>query len=152
MKTNVFLGKQHQMLTLPPWPQELVIQPLGLDPFGNATTHDMRTTHHTAIATDDSRGHLLGTGLLACPPKMVLGDTEVVDMGSTSHAIPTHGESGHDKLVAAGAAHHNALTTWVTGSGTSTGPWGPGGVLGAALTACLTSIVTSEKCFASGSE
>ena len=73
---------------------------------------------------------------------MVSGDTEVVDMESTSHAIPTHGESGHDELAAAGVACHDELMTWVAGSGTSTGPWGPAKVLGAALTALLTSIVT----------
>ena len=100
MKTNAFLGKQHQQtLTLPPWPQEL--------------THDMRTTHRTAVATNDSRGHSLSTDWLAYPPKMDSGDTEVVDMGSTSHMIPTHGESGRDELAAAGnLGHREWHTNW----------------------------------------
>ena len=72
---------------------------------------------------------------------MVLGDIEVVDMGSTHHAVPTHGESGGDKLGAAGAASHDELPTWVMGSGTLTRPWGPGGVSGAALMALLTSVI-----------
>ena len=65
----------------------------------------------------------------------------MVDMGSTSHNAPTHGESGHGTMGAVGAASHYDLSTWVEGSGTSVRPWGRGGVTGAALGALLISIL-----------
>ena len=55
--------------------------------------------------------------------ELVSGDDEVVDMGSTCHNVPTHGESGHGTMGAVGAASHYDLSTWVKGSGASIWPW-----------------------------
>ena len=60
--------------------------------------------------------------LPASHTELVSGDDEVVDMGSTSHNAPTHGESGCGTMGAVGAASHDDLSTWVEGSGASASP------------------------------
>ena len=139
-KMDAFLGKRELGFTLPPILREPFAPPSSPDPFLGIMTKGRDTGSPWAPPTDSQRG-IMRADLLASHTESVSGDDEVVDMGSTSHNTPTHGESGHGMIGAVGAASHNDLLTWVEGSGTSVWPWGPGGVTGAALGALLISIL-----------
>ena len=133
-KMDALLGKRELGFTLPPIPWEPLAPPLGPDPFWGIMTNGRDTGHLGALPTDSQQG-ITRADLLASHTELV------IDMGSTCHNAPTHGESGCDTMGAVGAASHDDLSTWVEGSGTSVWPWGPDSVTRAALGALLISIL-----------